>query len=119
MNYTSKNHGNVAVPEVTTTLHIKHKTLKNLHTFHYQKMDQYTHNITLIHVVDYAAKSEARGIFHNGQTSVSLQITLNKLSFLQTRTPIKTDNSAAEGILTATVIQTRSNAMDMRFHWMK
>ena len=82
-------------------------------------MDQYTHNITLRHVVDYAAKAEADGIFHNGQTSIPLQITLNELIFLQTPIPIKTDNSTAEGILTATVIQTGSNAIDMRFHWMK
>ena len=41
------------------------------------------------------AKSEVRGLFHNGQTAVPLRIILHELSFTQAPTPIKTDNSAA------------------------
>ena len=43
------------------------------------------------------AKAEVRGIFQNGQTAVPLRITLNELCFTQPPTPIKTDNSSAEG----------------------
>jgi hypothetical protein len=34
-------------------------------------------------------------------------------------TPMQVDNSTANGILTGTVKQQRSRAMDMRFYWMK
>ena len=73
----------------------------------------------LKHVVASAAKAEFGGLFHNGQTAVPLRITLHELGFTQPPTPIKTDNSAAEGIVTATVRQKRSKEMYMRFYWMK
>ena len=46
------------------------------------------------------AEAEVGGLFHNGQTDVPLRITLHELSFPQPPTPIKTDNSAAKGIVT-------------------
>ena len=64
-------------------------------------------------------EAEFRGLFHNRQTAVPLQITLHELGFTLPPTPIKTDNLAAKGIVTATVRQKRSKAMDMRFYWMK
>ena len=48
-----------------------------------------------------------------------LRIKLHELGFTQPPTPIKIDNSAAKGIVTATVRQKRSKAMDMRFYCMK
>ena len=71
----------------------------------------------LKHVAVSTAKAEVRGMFHNGQTSVPLQITLHELDFTQPQTPIKTDNSAAEDIITATVRQRWPKAMGMRFFW--
>ena len=59
----------------------------------------------LKHVVVSTAKAEVGGLFHNGQTSVPLRIKLRELGFPQPPTPIKTDNSAAEVIVTATVRQ--------------
>ena len=59
------------------------------------------------------AKAKVRGLFHNGPKAVPLRITINELSFLQPPTPIKTDNSAAEGIVTPTVRQKDSMAMEM------
>ena len=55
------------------------------------------------HVVDFASKSEVSGLFHNSKTALPLRITLNELGFPLPLTPIKTDNSADEGIITATV----------------
>ena len=66
-----------------------------------------------------AAEAEVGGLFQNGQTEVPLIITLHELGFNQPPTPIKTDNSVAEGIVTATVRQKIPKAMDMRFYWMK
>ena len=69
----------------------------------------------LKHVVASAAKAEVGGLFQNRQTAVPLRITLNELGFTQPPTPIKTDNSAAEGIVTTTVrkkkIQGNGHAM--------
>ena len=72
----------------------------------------------LNHVVASGAKAEVGGLFQNGKTAVPLRITLHELGFTQPPTPIKIDNSAAEGIVTATVRQKRSKAMGMRFYWM-
>ena len=68
------------------------------------------------HVVACADKAEVRGMIHNGQTAILLHITLHELGFTRPPTPIKIDNSAAEGIVTSTVIQKSSKAMDMRFY---
>ena len=73
----------------------------------------------LKNVVSYTAGTEVGGLFHNGQTAVPLRITFHELGFTQPPTPLKTDNSTAEGIVTATVRQKSYKAMDMQFYWMK
>ena len=73
----------------------------------------------LKHAVASATEAEVGVLFQNGQTSVPLRITLHELGSTQPPTPIKIDNSAAEGIFTATVIQKMSKAMDMQFYWMR
>ena len=73
----------------------------------------------LKHVVESASESEVGGIFQNGQTAVPLRIILHEISFNQPPTPIKTDNSTAEGIVLTTFIQNRCKATDMQFYWMK
>ena len=65
----------------------------------------HTECIILKHVVASASKAEVRGLFRNDQTAVPLIITLHELVFTQPPTPIKIDNSAAKGIVTATFIQ--------------
>ena len=75
----------------------------------------YTECRILKHVVASTTKAEVGGLFHNGQTAVPLRITLHELGFAQPPTPIKIDNSAAKGIVTATVRQKRYKAMDMEF----
>ena len=69
-------------------------------------------------MVAYVAKTEVGGLFHNGKTDVPLRITLQKLGFTQPPTPIKTDNSAAKGIVTARVRQKMSKEMDIQLYWM-
>ena len=66
-----------------------------------------------------AAEAEVGGLLQNGQTAVPLRIALHEIGFTQPPTPIKSDNSAAKGIVTATFRQKRSKAMDVRFYWMK
>ena len=70
-------------------------------------------------VVVSAAKVEVRRMFYNAQKAAPISITIHELGFPQPQTPIKTDNSAAEVIVTAIVRQKSTKAMDMRFYWMK
>ena len=51
------------------------------------------------------SESEVRGLSQNGKTVVPLRITRNKLGFPQPPTPIKTYNSSAKCIVTATFRQ--------------
>ena len=62
----------------------------------------------LKHVVASATEADVAGLFQNVQTDVPLRITLHKLGFPQPPNPIKIDNSAAEGIVTAMVRQKKS-----------
>ena len=62
------------------------------------------------------AEAEAEGIFHNGQTTVPLLITIDEIVSPQPPTLIKTDNFSAEVIITAMVRQKSSKAMDMQFY---
>ena len=78
-----------------------------------------TECIILRDVVSSSAEEEVCGIFHNRKTDVPLCITLSDIGFPQSPTPIKTDKSVAEGMVTATFRQKRSKAMDMIFYLMK
>ena len=81
--------------------------------------DVTTECIILKHVVASADEAEVGGLLHNGKTAVPLQIILHELGFTQPPTPIKTDNSKADGIITATDRQKNPNAMYMQFYFVK
>ena len=66
-----------------------------------------------------AAEAEVGALFANAQLAAPLRVTLEELGHPQPATPMKTDNSAANGILNGTVKQQRSKAIDMRFCWLK
>ena len=55
----------------------------------------------------------------NAQDALSVRQCLIKLGHPQPATPMKSDNSTAKGILTSTIKQKRSKAIDMRFYWLK
>jgi hypothetical protein len=69
-------------------------------------------------VVASAAESEVGACFHNAQSGAPLRVTLAELGHVQPRTPLRTDNSIAFGILNETIKQKRSKAMDMIYHWL-
>ena len=48
-----------------------------------------------------------------------MRTTLLEMGHPQGPTPIQFDNKCATGILTDTVVQRRSKAMDMRFYWLR
>jgi hypothetical protein len=69
-------------------------------------------------VVASAAESEVGACFHNAQSGAPLRVTLTELVHIHPPTPLNTDNSTAFGILNKTIKQKRSEAMDMRYHWL-
>ena len=70
-------------------------------------------------VVASAAEAEIAALFLNAQEIVPLRMTCEELGHPQPPTPLRTDNSTANGILNGTVKQKRSKAIDMRFYWLK
>ncbi|OEU20461.1 hypothetical protein FRACYDRAFT_181335 [Fragilariopsis cylindrus CCMP1102] len=66
-----------------------------------------------------AAEAEVAGIYLNATEAVSERNCLIDMGHPQPPTPIKTDNTTARGIITGTIKQKRSKAIDMRFYWLK
>jgi hypothetical protein len=75
--------------------------------------------IILQNVMSSATEAEVGALFHNAQDGCMIRNTLEFLGHPQPPTPIKTDNSCAEGIANDTVKQKRSKAIDMRFYWLR
>ena len=74
---------------------------------------------TLRHVVASAAEAEVAGVFHNAQITVLIRRILRTLNHPQPPTPIKTDNSTANGFIHNNIHQKRSKSWDMRYYWLR
>merc|ERR1712224_63486 len=70
-------------------------------------------------VVASAAEAEVGALFMNAQLAAPIRTTLEELGHPQPPTPMKTDNTTANGIINKTVKQQRSKAIDMRYYWLK
>jgi hypothetical protein len=70
-------------------------------------------------VMSSASKSELGTLFINAQKAVVERTILQEMGHQQPPTPIQTDNSTAEAIINARVQPKRTEAMDMRFHWLR
>ena len=79
----------------------------------------YTVCKTLRNVMASAAETELGALFYNGQDAIPLRHALIEMGHIQPPTPIATDNTTALGIVTSSIKQKRSKAMDMRFHWVQ
>ena len=66
-----------------------------------------------------AAEAEVAGLFINANKAVPVRHTLIKMGHPQPPTPLKTNNMAAQGILTGKFRQKKSISVDMRFWWLK
>ena len=66
-----------------------------------------------------AAEAELGALYSNAQEILPMRQCLKELGHPQPATPIKTDNSTAQGIINNTIKQKRSKAMDMRFYWLR
>ena len=70
-------------------------------------------------IVASASEAETAASFMAAQDGCPIRQTLIEMGHPQPPTPLKTDNSVAHGILTDTVKQRRSKAIDMRFYWLQ
>ena len=70
-------------------------------------------------VMGSAAEAECGGLYMNAKQAIPERMTLIELGHPQPATPLKTDNSTADGIMNSTVKQQRSKAIDMRFYWLR
>ena len=66
-----------------------------------------------------AAEAKIGALFMNAQLVAPMRVTLEELGHPQPATPLKTDNSTANGIINGTIKQQRSKAADIRLHWLK
>jgi hypothetical protein len=64
-------------------------------------------------------ESETGSGFINAKDTIPMRTTLHERGHPQGPTPIQFDNKCATGILTDTVVQRWSKAMDMRFYWLQ
>ena len=70
-------------------------------------------------VVQAAAEAEYGALFLNGQAAEPLRNTLSDLGYPQQATLIVADNTTAVGITHQNVKQRKSQAFDMRYHWIR
>ena len=64
------------------------------------------------------AEAKIAGVFTNAKNPEVLRQILIKMGYSQPPTPIQTDNTTARDIITNTVKQRKTLAMDMRFYWL-
>jgi hypothetical protein len=73
----------------------------------------------LKHVMSSAAEAEIGAVSINFKEGAVLRTTLEELGHRQPPTAMKTDNTTATGYINGSIKQKHTNAMDMRFYWIK
>jgi hypothetical protein len=73
----------------------------------------------LKHVISSVAEAEFGELFVNAKEGTVTRTILSEMGHKQDATELKSDNTAADGIINNTVQQKRSKAMDMKFYWVK
>ena len=66
-----------------------------------------------------AAEAELDALYVNAHKGVEICNILQELGRIQPPKPIQTDNSTTKSIISSCVQLKRTNAMDMRFHWLR
>ena len=70
-------------------------------------------------VLSSAAEAELGALFHNEKEACPLRFALEELRHPQPATTMVTHNNTARDIVTNTVKQKRSKAIDVRFYWIR
>ncbi len=77
-------------------------------------------NATIIKaVMSSAAEAELGAFYLNAKEATYLRQILQEMGHPQPRTPIQTNNTAAEGVINKKNQPKRTKAMDMRVHWLR
>jgi hypothetical protein len=66
-----------------------------------------------------AAEAELAGLYITAREMIPLRNALEEMGWKQPRSPIQTDNSAASGFISDTIIQRRIKMIWMRLHWLR
>ena len=70
-------------------------------------------------MVSSAAEAETAGVYHNAQMALPIRVVLQALNHPQPPTPIKTENSTANGFIHDNIHQKISKSWDMRYYWLR
>jgi hypothetical protein len=66
-----------------------------------------------------AAEAELAALYTTAREMIPLRNALEEMGWKQPRSPIQTDNSAASGFISDTIIQRRIKMIWMRLHWLR
>jgi hypothetical protein len=66
-----------------------------------------------------AAKAELGALNINAREAIPMHQLLEEMGHKQPKTPVKTDNSTAFGVINNNIKLQRTKAMDMHFHWLR
>ena len=66
-----------------------------------------------------ATKAEIGGLYLNAQDAIPIYQCLIDMGHPQPPTPLCTDNSASNGLVTVKFQRRRSKSIDMHFHWLR
>ena len=71
------------------------------------------------HVMTSASEAETAALFYNCKAATPLRVTAEEMGHPQPKTPVTTDNSTAQGLITKTMIPKAAKSYDMRFNYLK
>ena len=70
-------------------------------------------------VISSASEAELGAMFITAQEIVVMRQTLQEIKWLQSKSPIQTDNSATAGVVNNTILPRKLKTMDRRLHWLR
>ena len=96
------------------------------HIFLYENYDMPQCNVSVLtlskiikFVMSSASKAELGAMFITDQEMLAMRQTLQEMKWHQPKSPIRTDNSAAAGVVNNTIVPIKLNTMDRRLHWIR
>ena len=66
-----------------------------------------------------AGEAECGALYMNAKEAVPMRVRFVELGHPQPASPMRTDNSTADGMGNKTVKQKQSKSIDMRFYWLQ
>ena len=71
------------------------------------------------HVMTSASEVETAALFYNCKAAIPIQISLKEMGHTQPKTPVITDSTSAQGLISKTITPERAKSYDVRFNWLK